>query len=145
MSSEATPKQEAFARAYFECGNAAEAYRQAYDVEPNTRDSWLYVEATQLLDNPKVALRLTELREQAERLSIFTREKALEELEAARSLAMNVEAPSAAVTAVTAKAKLCGYDKPAKIEVSGPDGKPIEIADAKTRLAHLASRLSSSQ
>ncbi len=132
-SGELTEKQEAFARAYFEQGNAAEAYRQAYDVEPNARDSWIYVEACQLLDNPKISLRLENLREQAERLSIFTREKALEEFEQARSLAVSIENPAAAVSAIGGKVKLCGYDKPTKHEVSGPDGKPIQTEDVTTK------------
>jgi len=112
-----TPKQEAFARAFFECGNAAEAYRQAYDVEPNARDGWLYVEACQLLDNPKVAHRLKCLREQAERLSIYNRQKALDEYEEARKLALEIENPSAAVAAVNGKVKLFGLEAPAKAKV----------------------------
>jgi len=125
MAKEAlTQKQEAFARAFFECGNAAEAYRQAYDVEPNARDGWLYVEACQLLDNPKVALRLKSLREQAERISIYNRQKALEEYEEARKLALDIENPSAAVAAVNGKVKLLGLEAPAKakMDLSSSDG-----------------------
>lgn len=66
-----TDKQDAFALAYVETGNAAEAYRRAYDVAESARDGWLYVEACQLLDNPKVALRIKELQAQAQRLSIY--------------------------------------------------------------------------
>ncbi|QNQ64318.1 terminase small subunit [Brucella sp. 6810] len=66
-----TPKQEAFALAFFETGNAAEAYRRSYDVSENAKDQWIYVEACQLLDNPKVAIGLQELREHAERHSII--------------------------------------------------------------------------
>lgn len=120
-----TEKQEAFVRAYFETGNGGEAYRQAYDVEPNARDSWIYVEAQQLLDRPKIARRLKELRDQAEKLSIFTRQKALEELEEARVLAFSTENPAAAVSATNSKAKLCGYDRVTRIEHSGPGGGPI--------------------
>jgi hypothetical protein len=36
-----TAKQEAFARLYFENGNAAEAYRTAYDTDENARDNWV--------------------------------------------------------------------------------------------------------
>ena len=32
-----TPKQEAFACAYVETGNASEAYRRAYDVAPDCK------------------------------------------------------------------------------------------------------------
>ena len=123
---ELTEKQEAFARAYFEHGNGAEAYRTAYDVEPNARDSWIYVEACQLLDNPKVARRLTDLRQQAERLSIFTRQKAMDELEEARVLAHAEAQPSAAVSATSAKIKLAGFDRPSKVALTDPEGNGVD-------------------
>ena len=40
-----TPKQEAFAQKYIECGNASEAYRHAYDVGADTSE-WVKVEAS---------------------------------------------------------------------------------------------------
>jgi phage terminase small subunit len=63
-----TPKQEAFALAYVETGNAAEAYRRAYDVKAATQHSSIYVAASRLLDNPKVMLRVEELQKQAAEL-----------------------------------------------------------------------------
>lgn len=122
-----TEKQEAFVLAFFETGNAAEAYRQSYDVAEKARDSWIYVEASQLLDHPNISLRLEELRKQAERLSIYTRHKAMEELEEARQLALREGQSGGAVSATSAKVKLCGYDKPTKVEHTGKDGKPIEF------------------
>lgn len=124
-SGELTEKQEAFARAYFETGNAAEAYRRSYNVSELTRDSWIYVEACQLLDNPKISQRVKSLRAQAERLSIFTRQKALEELEEARLAAHQLGQASAAVSAITQKAKLCGFDR-SVVELTGKDGGPLE-------------------
>ena len=124
-----TEKQEAFALAFLETGNAAEAYRRAYDVAPDAKDGWLYVEACQLLDNPKIALRLKGLRDQAERLSIFNLSAAMDEFEAARKLAMAANNPSAAVAATTGKVKLFGLDKPERKEITGKDGGPIETAD----------------
>lgn len=122
-----TPKQEAFALAFFETGNAAEAYRRAYEVAENAKDGWLYVEACQLLDHPNITLRLQELKTQAERLSIYTRQKALEELEQARSEAIKLGNPSAAVSAINGKVKLYGLDAPTKIkaEVTGKNGEPL--------------------
>lgn len=117
-----TEKQAAFARAFFETANAAEAYRRAYDVAPDAKDGWIYVEACQLLDNPKVAQRLDELREEAKRLSLFTVTTAFEEYEAARILAHAEKNPSAAVSAVTGKVKLFGLDKPSKVDVTSSDG-----------------------
>jgi hypothetical protein len=55
-----TPKQEAFARAYLECGNASEAYRRSYDaarMKPTTVNE----SASRLLGNPAVAARVRAL------------------------------------------------------------------------------------
>lgn len=56
-----TPKQEAFARAYVETGNASEAYRRAYNAE-KMKDEAIKVEASRLLDNPNVALTVEALK-----------------------------------------------------------------------------------
>lgn len=128
-----TPKQEAFALAYVECGNATEAYRRAYDVDPsNLRDSWLHVEACQLLDNPKVAIRVKELQEQAAKLSLYTIKQAVDEYDEARRLALSLEKPAAAVQAIAGKVKLFGLDQATKLkaELTGKDGGPIETKDA---------------
>lgn len=119
-----TVKQEAFSRAYFELGNAAEAYRIAYDTDENSRDGWIYVEACQLLDNPKIAARIKGLQKEAKDLSIFTVSQAYDELESARKLAMQEKNPSAAVGAVDKKMKLFGLEQPARkrIEHTSPDG-----------------------
>ena len=143
-SEKLTEKQEAFVRAYFEHGNGGRAYREAFDVDEKTTDNWIYVEACQLLDRPKIAHRLQVLRDQAERLSIFTREKALAELEEARAQAMGVEMPSAAVSAIGAKIKLCGYDRPTQVEIKGAVKHEHELDLSKLddgQLADLASIL----
>lgn len=139
MTDDLTPKQEAFALHFFEHGNAAEAYRQSYDVQENSRDSWIYVEACQLLDNPKITLRLQELKEQAKELSIFNRHQALDEFEEARKLAIKLGAPSAAVSAVNGKVKLFGLEpkRSARIEHTGSDGGPIRTADESKSEAEL--------
>ena len=49
-----TPKQQHFANVYLETGNAAEAYRQAYDVEGMNAHS-IQNEATALLAHPVIA------------------------------------------------------------------------------------------
>ena len=112
------------------------------------KDGWLYVEACQLLDNPKIALRLKNLREQAERLSIFNLSAAMDEFEQARKLALSVENPAAMVAATTGKVKLFGLDKPARVEHAGKDGGPIQTQDMTAadviaaRLAAIKSRAS---
>lgn len=146
MGAELTPKQEAFALAYFETSNAAESYRRAYDVSENAKDQWIYVEASQLLDNHKIALRIKALQAQAEKLSMFTRRKALDEYEEARLLALREASPSAAVSAVTGKVRLFGLEVPSKsrLEHTGPNGGPIQTEEvsARERIASRIARLS---
>lgn len=130
-----TANQEAFALAYVETGNAAEAYRRAYDKDPNARDNWIYVEASQLLDHPKVSLRVEAIQAEAARLSMFTIAAAFREYEEARQLALSEANPSAAVSAVTGKVKLFGLEAPARSrhEHVGKDGGPIQTEDMSAR------------
>ncbi len=68
-----TEQQEAFARAYIGeaegCG--AEAYRIAYPRSVNWKPNSLHCEASKMLSLPKVAQRITELREAADDASIM--------------------------------------------------------------------------
>lgn len=57
-----TPKQEAFALAYVETGNASEAYRRAYNAA-KMQPSTIHRAAHELIENPKIAARLSELRQ----------------------------------------------------------------------------------
>lgn len=56
-----TPKQEKFCMEYLKDGNATRAYKEAYNVT-TTNENTIYVQANKILNNPKVALRLDELR-----------------------------------------------------------------------------------
>lgn len=127
MADALTPKQEAFAVEYVRTGNAGGAYKVAFGHEGKT-DGWLYSEASNLIDHPKVAPRIKELIETAKRQSQFTVTKALQEYEEARTLAHGEGQAAAAVSATTAKVKLLGMDQPRrhKHEIGGPDGGPIE-------------------
>lgn len=124
MTGELTQKQEAFALAYVETGNAAEAYRRAYDVKAATQHSTIYSAASRLMADPKIYARVLQLQEQAAELTIYTVRAAFEEYEAARKLAMSedVSNPSAAVAAVNGKVKLFGLDQPTKIDHKSTDG-----------------------
>lgn len=64
MKNSLTPKQEAFAIAYLKTGNATAAYREAY--APKTMsDASINREAHTMVNHPKVALRLAELKKPA--------------------------------------------------------------------------------
>jgi phage terminase small subunit len=102
-----TPKQEAFALAYVETGNASEAYRQAYDAE-NSSPETIKVEASRLLDNPNVALTIVSMQAAARERTLVTVETLTRELDEDRTLARSLDMPAAAVSAVMGKAKLHG-------------------------------------
>jgi phage terminase small subunit len=138
---ELTAKQEAFALAYVETGNAAEAYRRAYDVKAATQHSTIYVAASELMRNPKIRVRVQQLQDQAASMALYTVKAAFEEYEQARQLALQEANPSAAVSAVNGKVKLFGLDQPAKVDLSSTDGSmspkgiPDDLAAALNAIA----------
>jgi len=128
---ELTVKQEAFVQAYIDTGSASAAYRQAYDVSAGTKPETVWQAASRLLTDRKVAARVDEMLQLAEGQTLFAVEQALSEFEEARQLAMNNGQPSAAVAAITGKAKLFGMmaDKRRVDHRSGdhsmsPNGRP---------------------
>lgn len=107
-----TPKQEKFCMLYIELGNASAAYRQSYDAE-DMREPTVNRSAHELLENPKIAARLEQLRNEHKQAHKITVADLLYELEEARQAALKAETPqsSAAVAATMGKAKILGMDK----------------------------------
>ena len=79
VSDTLTPKQEAFAKAYIETGNASEAYRRAYDAE-NTKDNVVHVKAAELLKHGKVSVRIAELQAGHQKRHEVTVDRVVKEL-----------------------------------------------------------------
>ena len=73
-----TIRQEKFCNKYIECGNASEAYRFAYTCK-NWADESVNVEASKLLNNTKVSLRVKQLQSQLQAKSDISKERVLEE------------------------------------------------------------------
>jgi phage terminase small subunit len=113
-----TPKQEAFACAYVETGNASEAYRRVYSAGRMTQRA-VEVEASRLLANPKVTLRVSNLKSEHATRHNVTVDSVTEMLKADRELARELNQPAAAVSAIMGLAKLHGLiiDK-SKVDVS---------------------------
>lgn len=118
-----TPKQEAFAQAYIETGNASEAYRRAYDAGKMTANA-THVAATRLLANAKVALRVDELRAALVERHGVTVDDIAAMLHEDRAFARKCETPAAAVSATMGLAKLYGHLRE-KVEHTGKDGKDL--------------------
>jgi phage terminase small subunit len=105
-----TPKQEAFARAYVETGNASEAYRRSYNVKETTKPETVWVKACETLKVGKVRERVNQLQAAAQEKTLVTVDSLVAELEEARQAALTATTPQAgAATAATlGKAKLLG-------------------------------------
>lgn len=74
-----TIKQNTFAMAYIETGNASEAYRRSYDAGDMSPHS-IEVEASRLLQNPEVTLRVEELQAEHRKRHDITIDRILREL-----------------------------------------------------------------
>ena len=72
-----TSKQEKFVQGLIQGMSQADAYRSAYSCK-NMSDNAIYREASLLVENPKVAQRLKELREQLAKPSIKTAQERME-------------------------------------------------------------------
>jgi len=121
-----TPKQEAFACAYVETGNASEAYRRAYDVAPDCKPNTDEKRACELLKNGKVTGRVEALQTEHAKRHNITVDALTAELEEARGKAMDTGQVSAAVSATMGKAKLHGLVKDKTVnEFTGADGQPV--------------------
>ena len=124
MPKQLTPKQEAFARKYVECGNASEAYRFAYDVG-ECKDETIWCNACQLLASTKVTQRVDEIRAKLAKRSDVTLDKLNGELVESRDMAKNAKDHSAMTATTMAKAKLNGLID--KKDDSAQDTKPLNI------------------
>lgn len=117
-----TLKQQNFCRAYTgeAKGNASEAYRIAYDAE-NMGDNAIYVEASRLMDDPKIALRVDSLQSEARERHKTTVDSITATLREAQEIARNGGNASALTAAALGEAKLHGLlvDKTEEV-------KPVE-------------------
>lgn len=95
------PRHERFAQELAKGKSASEAYRLA-GYSPDDGN------AIRLTGNDKVQTRLRELQRPAVEAAQMTLESLLEELEQARELAMSLEQPAAAVSAIKEKGVLSG-------------------------------------
>lgn len=121
-----TQKQEAFCLAYIEVGNASEAYRRAYQPHKMT-DKSVNEKASQMLAAVKIQSRLEELRAPVREKAMLTLENHLSRLDELSRAAELAEQYSAAITAETNRGKAAGLYTD-KVEVSGPEGGPIQVS-----------------
>jgi phage terminase small subunit len=114
-----------FCLAYIETGNASEAYRRAYDAE-NMKENSINVNASKLLADANIALRIAALREPVIAKAQITLEQHLSDLKRLRDLAEASEKFGPAVQAEMARGKASGLYVD-KQELTGKDGGPINV------------------
>jgi phage terminase small subunit len=126
-----TPKQNAFAMKYIECGSAADAYRHAYNCE-NMSDPVIRNEACDLLKNPVVTMMVKDLKSRAVARHNITVDGQAAKLEELLELAHQTAQPGAGVSAVTVQSKLFGLlvDKQ-QIDMTG--SLAMKLKQAKQR------------
>lgn len=114
-----TGKQEKFAQAFVETGDASEAFRRAYDAS-NMNANSVNRKAHEAKNHVKISARINQLRSKVAKRHNVTVDSLVAELEQIKQIALSAETPqsSAAVAAVMGKAKLTGLDKQL-VELSG--------------------------
>jgi phage terminase small subunit len=100
-----TPKQEGFVLAYYETGNACEAYRRVYDAR-NMSPSSMDKEVRLLLKHPLITPRLKELAERREAKALLSLEEHMEKLAELRDKAEERGQISAAIAAEVKRGEL---------------------------------------
>jgi phage terminase small subunit len=120
-----TPKQEKFAQCVASGMTQADAYRNSFNVRAGTKDTTIHVSACEIAADPKVALRIEQIRKPIVQKAQITLESHLEELRVLRELAKDSSQLSAAITAEVSRGKASGHYTE-KVEHTGKDGGAIE-------------------
>ena len=119
-----TAKQEAFAQCVANGMTQSDAYRSAYDVSPETKPEGIHVDASQLAAEPKVALRIKELRDLLVMADLWSREQSVKAL---KGIAEGNESKAGEITAAIKELNsMYGFNAAQKHQHSGEDGGPIQ-------------------
>ncbi len=130
-----TPKQERFAQVYVETSNASEAYRQAYDVGKDTKPECVWVKASELMSNGKVAVRVMEIQAANRKRHEITVDTITDMYQTAYAIGVDEQNSSGVSTAATGMAKLHGLitDKTqvnSTVSVTTSESVAKDIADS---------------
>lgn len=120
-----TPKQEAFALAVASGKTQSDAYREAFNVRPNTKPTTVNVEASKLMSDPNISQRVEELRKPIANKAMITLESHIARLKELAELAIDQGQIAAAIKAE----ELCGKASGVYIEkrqITGENGGPIQ-------------------
>lgn len=113
-----TAKQELFAQCIADGMGQADAYRTAYDAKTGS-DASIYVQASNLMKNPKVAIRVDELKSQVVEKQLWTREMSVKGLIQAYRIAQDAKTSTGMTAAVKELNNMHGFNEPTKLSITG--------------------------
>ena len=109
-----TAKQEAYCQGIADGLGQADSYRAAYDAG-DMKENSVYVQASKLMKNPKIAQRIAELRAGVQEKQLWSREMSVKAL----VQAFREGTGSVKVAAVKELNAMHGYNEPAKLNING--------------------------
>jgi hypothetical protein len=112
-----TSKQEAFAQAVASGASLIDAYTSCYDVTSEERSNGLYVDASKLMSDPNITLRVNQLKDEIASKALWTR---IDSVTALRGVVDGVDSKGTEITgAVKVLNEMHGYNAPKEINVNG--------------------------
>lgn len=111
-----THKQEAFAQAVASGASLIDAYTSCYDVTSEERSNGLYVDASKLMSDPNITLRVAYLKDEIAAKALWTREDSVRTL---KTVIEGNDKGTEVTGAVKVLNEMHGYNAPVKIEHSG--------------------------
>lgn len=121
-----TQKQELFCQEMLKADQrCSDAYRKVYNVKPGTKDATVHRCAHELIENPKVAARIKELRNSAASAAVLSLDQHMADLEALREEARQAGQFSAAINAEISRGRARGFYVTKTEDVTDPMRKAL--------------------
>ena len=117
MMRKLTAKQEAFAQSIANGDDQATAYRTAYEAA-TMKDASVYIQASRLIKDPKITLRVDELKAEVAKQHLWTREMSVLGLIKAFNVANTAKSSSGMTGAVKELNLMHGFNEPTKLDVN---------------------------
>jgi phage terminase small subunit len=113
-----TAKQELFAQCIADGMGQADAYRTAYEAT-TASDASIYVQASNVMKNSKVAIRVDELKSQVVEKQLWSREMSVKGLIQAYRVAQDAKTSTGMTAAVKELNNMHGFNEPTKLSITG--------------------------
>lgn len=133
--SKLTPKQEEFARNVAKGMPQVDAYRDAYDVTSDNKNTHR-VKAYDLSRQSNVSAMIADLKRRSEEGVVWTRQMAMTALLDTYHMAKDQNHATGATGALKELNAMYGYNEATKINIGGQDGNPILLQKIERIIVH---------